>query len=78
MNITDPSNPVLAQWDGGQRVPEMENMITTLVEYRFLPQGLSDRWKGTHGMNPQPNARIKVEEAPKKKTAEDYLEDFFK
>jgi hypothetical protein len=60
-NMTEPSNPIVARWEGSQRVPAMENMITKRVEMQFIAPRVSPEFRAKHGM---PRARDPSLDAP--------------
>jgi hypothetical protein len=49
-NVSAPSNPVMAEWRGGVRVPEMENLLKSRVELTFITPDASAEFKSQHGM----------------------------
>ncbi len=56
--MTDPGNPMVADWGGDTRNTSMETLINRRVEMNFLPDGVSDVFRRHHGMAPGSTARI--------------------
>jgi hypothetical protein len=65
-NITEPSNPIAADWAQGKRAPEMEALINRRVEMYFLPNDVSPEFRRRYGMPAATDPRIRTEK-PKKK-----------
>lgn len=49
MNMTQPGNAVVANWQQEQREPDMESLINGRIEQYFLPGGVSDRFNERYG-----------------------------
>jgi len=57
MNLTEPSNPIAAEWGGPTRVNEHENILRTRVEMRFSAPGASPAFRKSRGLAPAAPAR---------------------
>ena len=53
-NLSQPSNPVVADWRTAERVGEVENLIKSRVEMMFIAPDVSPEFKAAHGMNTEP------------------------
>jgi hypothetical protein len=69
-NITQPSNPIAAEWRRAVRVPELENLIKSRVEMAYIAPDASTQFRETHGL-PQgstgriPELRTEPDDTPK-------------
>lgn len=57
-NMQDPSSIAAADWSGGERVPDLENMINRRIEMKFLPVELSPEFRRRYGMEGGRDPRI--------------------
>jgi hypothetical protein len=53
-NLKEPSNPIRADWDAGERVPEIEKRLVYEVESFFMGGELSPRFRARYGLPPGP------------------------
>ncbi len=51
-NLTQPSNPIAAEWGGATRVEEHENILRSRVEMRFSAPGASPAFRKDRGLAP--------------------------
>ena len=65
-NITEPSNPILAQWATGERVPELESLLTQRIEMAFLSPDVSSEFRSRRGLPAGTSGRIETPSTPKK------------
>jgi hypothetical protein len=49
-NISQPSNPIAAEWRKAVRVPEVENLIKSRVEMAYIAPDASPEFRQTHGL----------------------------
>lgn len=49
-NLEQPSNPVVADWRDGVRVPELENLLKSRVEMRFIAPDASRQFRTERGL----------------------------
>jgi hypothetical protein len=66
-NMTEPSNPVAADWTDGERVPDLENLITRRIEMVFLSPDVSSQFRSSRGMAPGTSGRVEAPPAKPKK-----------
>jgi hypothetical protein len=59
-NLTDPSNPIAAEWDRSERNTTLEQLINRRVEMGFVPGTVSTDFRQRHGMpsDPGPGGRM--------------------
>lgn len=57
-NITQPSNPVAAEWATGVRVQDVENLIKSRIEMRFITSDASAAFRRERGMAPGRTGRV--------------------
>jgi hypothetical protein len=57
-NMTQPSNPVVADWSDPARAPEVESLIKRRIEMSFLQPDVSDKFRAEHGMPSRPSTRV--------------------
>jgi hypothetical protein len=57
-NITQPSNPVVAKWETGTRVPEKERMLVARIESVFRTHDVSPEFRARYGMPAAPEGGI--------------------
>ena len=57
-NLEQPSNPVVADWRGAVRVPELENLLKSRVEMRFISSDASRQFRTDRGLPGGSSGRI--------------------
>jgi hypothetical protein len=57
-NLTEPSNPLAADWVEGKRVAEMEALLNQRIELYFLPSDVSPEFRKKYGMPAVDDPRI--------------------
>lgn len=57
-NISDPSNPIAAEWTEGQRNTQMERLLNQRVEMSFLQGDVSDDFRRRYGLPGQGSRRL--------------------
>jgi hypothetical protein len=57
-NITQPSNPVAAEWGPAERVQDIENLIKSRIEMRFITSDASDAFRRERGLSPGRTGRV--------------------
>jgi hypothetical protein len=57
-NITQPSNPVAAEWASPERVQDIENLIKSRIEMRFIASDASDAFRRERGLAPSQTGRV--------------------
>ncbi len=50
MNVTEPSNPIAAQWKNAERVDDLENLMTRKIEMQFLSLGPSSEFRNKYDL----------------------------
>jgi hypothetical protein len=62
--ITQPGNPIVAEWEDGVRVYEKEALIARRIETFFIPKDVSPEFRARYGMDPLPRQPWEEEEKP--------------
>lgn len=57
-NVSDPSNPLAAEWADGQRRPDVESLLNKRIELYFLPNDVSPVFRRHHGMPDAESPRL--------------------
>ncbi len=58
MNVTEPSNPVAAQWKNSERVSDLENLMTRKIEMQFITMGPSAEFRSRYDL-PEDKQRLR-------------------
>ena len=69
-NISDPSNPLAADWTEGQRNAQVEHLLNQRVEMSFLKGDVSDEFRRKYGLPSEGSRRLTE---PKKEPQDDGL-----
>jgi hypothetical protein len=63
-NMTQPSNPIVANWGDAERVAEIESILNQRVELFFLPGGESSGFRDRFGLPEPSDPRIDAGDIP--------------
>src|SRR5262245_64871594 len=63
--LREPLNPVIAQWDAGTRMPEVEARLVHDVEMDFIGRDVSPEFRARYGIQPPPDVVTPAPKTPK-------------